>query len=358
MAEICQSPVWDTALSITALADAGLPPDHPALLNGADWLLTKQSSRLGDWAVQRPNLAPGGWSFQYENELYPDLDDTAEVVLALHRVHHPDRARLDQAVRRATTWTLGMQSRNGGWGAFDADGTSAFLDRLALTDITDISDPPTADVTAHVVEMLAALELHSDPRTRRGIHWLMDQQEEHGGWFGRWGINHVYGTGCAVPALTAAGVPADHPVISRAVNWLTTVQNTDGGWGEDWRSYSDPRHIGRGPSTPSQTAWALLALLAAKEHDSHTVHTGIHWLLNTQQNDGTWHEPGATGAAMRGHYALRYELYPLVFPLTALGRYLHHHHNHKPQPTPQTPHTLITEPPPPSPLTNHPHPDH
>ncbi|MFF8642586.1 squalene--hopene cyclase [Streptomyces sp. NPDC015345] len=325
MAEICQSPVWDTALSMIALADAGLPADHPALLDGADWLLAKQSSRLGDWAVQRPGLAPGGWSFQYENELYPDLDDTAEVVLALRRVRHPDRARVDEAVRRATHWTLGMQCRNGGWGAFDADGTSAFLDRLALTDITDISDPPTADITAHVVEMLAALELQADRRTRRGVRWLMDQQEEHGGWFGRWGINHVYGTGCAVPALTAAGVAADHPVVSGAVDWLTTVQNADGGWGEDWRSYADPQYVGRGPSTPSQTAWALLALLAAGERDSETVHAGVRWLLETQRDDGTWHEPGATGAAMRSHYALRYELYPLVFPLTALGRYVHHH---------------------------------
>lgn len=319
------SPVWDTCLSLTALLDAGLDADHPALVGAADWLLTRQAERPGDWAVRRPRLAPGGWAFQFHNRSYPDNDDTAEAVLALRRVAHPDRARVDAAVGRATRWILGMQSRNGGWGAFDADNTSTLPGRLPFFDFGEYCvDPPTADVTAHAVEMLAALGMRHHPRTRRAVRWLLDQQEESGAWYGRWGVNHVYGTGCVVPALVAAGIPAHHSSVRRAVAWLTSVRNPDGGWGEEWESYADPERAGRGPSLPSQTAWALLALLAAGERDSAAVRDGVRWLTERQTDQGTWEEPQFTGTLVPRAVACRYDYYRHVFPLSALGRYVHH----------------------------------
>ncbi|MEU5052561.1 squalene--hopene cyclase [Streptomyces sp. NPDC021096] len=323
MIEACQSPVWDTCLATVALADAGVRPDHPALVKAADWMLDEQILRSGDWAVRRPELPPGGWAFEFHNDNYPDIDDTAEVVLALKRVRHPDPGRVEEAVRRAARWTAGMQSGNGAWGAFDADNTSPFPNRLPFCDFGEVVDPPSADVTAHVVEMLAVLGKQHHPRTRRGIEWLLAEQEECGAWFGRWGVNYVYGTGCVVPALVAAGLPPAHPAIRRAVAWLRGVQNGDGGWGEDLRSYRDREWIGRGASTASQTAWALLALLAAGEHDSEAVERGVHWLADTQREDGSWDEPQFTGTGFPWDFSINYHLYRQVFPLTALGRYVH-----------------------------------
>ncbi|MFH8348788.1 squalene--hopene cyclase [Streptomyces sp. NPDC018045] len=319
------SPVWDTCLSTTALLDAGLAAGHPALVAAADWLLTRQADSPGDWAVRRPHLAPGGWAFEFHNRNYPDLDDTAEVVLALCRVDHPDRERLDDAVRRAVRWSLGMQGRDGGWGAFDADNTSALPSKLPFFDFGEYcADPPTSDVTAHVVEMLAAVGMARDPGTRRAVRWLLGQQEDHGAWFGRWGVNHIYGTGCVLPALVAAGTPLDHPAVRRAVTWLTSVQNEDGGWGEDWESYADPALHGRGPSVPSQTAWALLALLAAGERDSVAVRSAVRWLTERQTDDGTWEERHFTGTLVPRAVAVHYGSYRHVFPLMALGRYARH----------------------------------
>jgi squalene-hopene/tetraprenyl-beta-curcumene cyclase len=322
MIEACQSPVWDTCLATIALADAGLPADHPALVKAADWMLGEQITRPGDWSVQRPQLAPGGWAFEFHNDNYPDIDDTAEVVLALRRVAHPDQARVDSAVDRAVRWNVGMQSRNGAWGAFDADNTSPFPNRLPFCDFGEVIDPPSADVTAHVVEMMAALGLEKDSHTRRGIDWLLAEQEDNGAWFGRWGVNYIYGTGSAVPALTAAGLPASHPAIRRAVEWLKSVQNADGGWGEDLRSYSEQEWIGRGHSTASQTAWALLALLSAGERDQDAVARGVRWLTETQLEDGSWDEPYFTGTGFPRDFSINYHLYRMVFPLTALGRYV------------------------------------
>ncbi|MGW0580237.1 squalene--hopene cyclase, partial [Streptomyces sp. NPDC002920] len=241
MIEACQSPVWDTCLATIALADAGLPADHPQLVKAADWMLGEQVVRPGDWSVRRPQLPPGGWSFEFHNDNYPDIDDTAEVVLALRRVAHPDPQRMEKAIARGVRWNLGMQSRNGAWGAFDVDNTSKFPNRMPFCDFGEVIDPPSADVTAHVVEMLAVEGLSHDPRTRRGIGWLLAEQEPDGSWFGRWGVNYVYGTGSVVPALTAAGLPVQHPAIRRAAAWLERAQNDDGGWGEDLRS------TGRGP---------------------------------------------------------------------------------------------------------------
>ncbi|MFC5719380.1 squalene--hopene cyclase [Streptomyces gamaensis] len=323
MIEACQSPVWDTCLATVALADAGLPADHPALVKAADWMLDEQITRTGDWAVRRPGLTPGGWAFEFHNDNYPDIDDTAEVVLALQRVRHPEPARLNAAVERAVRWNLGMQSRNGAWAAFDADNTSPFPNKLPFCDFGEVIDPPSADVTAHVVEMAAAAGRAHDPRVRRGVQWLLAEQESNGGWFGRWGVNYVYGTGSVVPALVATGIPASHPAIRRAVAWLESVQNEDGGWGEDLRSYKDDQWIGRGNSTASQTAWALMALLSAGERHSKAVERGVAYLVDTQREDGSWDEPYFTGTGFPWDFSINYHLYRQVFPVTALGRYVH-----------------------------------
>ncbi|MFM9371236.1 squalene--hopene cyclase [Streptomyces sp. Da 82-17] len=323
MIEACQSPVWDTCLATIALADAGVPADDPRLVKAADWMLAEQITRPGDWSVRRPELAPGGWAFEFHNDNYPDIDDTAEVALALRRVRHPEPARVDAAIRRGVEWNLGMQSKDGAWGAFDVDNTSAFPNRLPFCDFGEVIDPPSADVTAHVVEMLAYEGKAGDPRTRRGIAWLLAEQEASGAWFGRWGVNYLYGTGSVVPALVAAGLPASHPAIRRAVRWLESVQNEDGGWGEDLRSYVDPEWVASGESTASQTAWALLALLAADERGSKAVERGVAWLAGTQNADGSWDEPYFTGTGFPWDFSINYHLYRQVFPLTALGRYVH-----------------------------------
>jgi squalene-hopene/tetraprenyl-beta-curcumene cyclase len=320
--EACQSPVWDTALAVVALADAGLPPDHPALVSAAEWLLAEEIRVRGDWAVRRPGLEPGGWAFEFANDNYPDIDDTAEVVLALRRVVHPEPARVDAAVGRAVRWVLGMQSRGGGWGAFDADNARALCRELPFCDFGEVIDDPSADVTAHVLEMLAGEGLADDPAAREGRAWLLAEQEPGGSWFGRWGVNHVYGTGAAVPALVGAGIPPDDPRVRHAVQWLFAHQNEDGSWGEDPRSYDDPAWVGRGDGTASQTAWALLALCAAGEAGSPAAARGVAWLAATQREDGGWEEPQYTGTGFPSDYYINYHLYRLVFPVTALGRWL------------------------------------
>jgi squalene-hopene/tetraprenyl-beta-curcumene cyclase len=324
MVEACQSPVWDTCLSTIALADAGLPRDHPALVRAADWMLGEQVLRPGDWSVRRRQLPPGGWSFEFDNDNYPDADDTAEVVLALRRVRHPDPDRVGAAVRRGVHWGLGMQSRGGGWGAFDVDNTSVLPGKLPFCDFGEVIDPPSADVTAHMVEMLCREGRREDTRVRRAVAWLLAEQEADGGWFGRWGVNYLYGTGSVVPALTAAGLSLGHPAIRRAVRWLERVQNEDGGWGEDLRSYlPGGEWVGRGTSTASQTAWALMALLAAGERESEAVARGVGWLAGTQREDGSWDEPQFTGTGFPWDFSINYHLYRVVFPVTALGRYLY-----------------------------------
>ena len=324
--EACQSPVWDTALAVAALLDGGVEPDDPDVLRATDWLLDEQitdrDGRPADWQVRRPDLVGGGWAFEFANDTYPDIDDTAEIVLALRRVRHPSTpARLAAALDRAVTWSTGMQSRDGGWGAFDADNTRHLVERLPFCDFGAVIDPPSADVTAHIVEMLAAEGRAGEDPCRRGVAWLVRAQEEDGSWFGRWGANHVYGTGAVVPALVAAGMPRGDQRIRRAVRWLEEHQNDDGGWGEDLRSYREPGWIGRGESTPSQTAWALLALLAAGE-ESGAVQDGIGHLVGTQRPDGGWDEYRYTGTGFPGDFYIAYHLYRLVFPVWALGRYL------------------------------------
>ena len=333
--EACQSPVWDTALAIVALADAGIPGDDPAMVRAAQWLLGEEVTATGDWALARRGLAPGGWAFEFANVNYPDVDDTAEVVLALRRVAsalstHANggpvgaelRPRIDAAIGRAVRWAQGMQSSGGGWGAFDADNTCALVRELPFLDFGEVIDEPSADVTAHALEMLAALDMLDTPTARRGVSWLIAEQEPNGSWFGRWGVNHIYGTGAAVPALIAAGLAPGETCIRRAVDWLERHQNEDGGWGEDPRSYDDPAWIGRGQSTASQTAWALLALHAAGHTATPAVQRGVDWLVGTQCADGTWEEPQYTGTGFPSDYYINYHLYRLVFPIAALGRCL------------------------------------
>ncbi|GAA1296947.1 squalene-hopene cyclase [Planotetraspora silvatica] len=320
--EACQSPVWDTALAMNALLDAGLPGDHPAVARGADWLLAEEVKGPGDWAVRRPSLAPGGWAFEFDNDGYPDIDDTAEVILALRRVPHQNTR---PAVDRGMRWMTGMASRDGGFAAFDADNTRELCKRLPFCDFGAVIDPPTADVTAHVVEALAAEGQARSAVARRAVLWLLKAQEPDGSWFGRWGANHVYGTGAVLPALIAAGVRRDAACVRRAVAWLERHQNGDGGWGEDLRSYDDPAWIGRGTSTPSQTAWALIGLLAADRpagDPDGAVERGVRWLVEQQRPDGTWDEDFFTGTGFPGDFYINYHLYRLVFPISALGRYL------------------------------------
>jgi squalene-hopene/tetraprenyl-beta-curcumene cyclase len=317
--EACQSPVWDTALAVLALSDADVPGEHPALLRAADWLLAEQVDAGGDWAVRRPDLEPGGWSFEFENDNYPDVDDTAVVALALLRVDHAETGRVRAALGRASRWLEGMQSADGGWGAFDADNCRSLARELPFCDFGEVIDPPSADVTAHAVEMLAALGRGAERPARRGVEWLLAAQEPDGSWFGRWGVNHVYGTGAAIPALRAAGIAGSDERIRAAVAWLERHQNDDGGWGEDARSYREAAWIGRGPSTASQTAWALLALDAAGER-SEALRRGVGWLVDSQRPDGSWDEPHHTGTGFPGHFYINYHLYRLVFPIMALAR--------------------------------------
>ena len=319
--EACQSPVWDACLAVIGLLDSGMAADHPAVVRSVQWMLAEEIRVTGDWAVKRPNLEPAGWAFEFANDLYPDIDDTAEVVLALRRIPEDIVPGTTAAIDRGVAWNIGMQSRDGGWGAFDADNTRRLIEKLPFCDFGAVIDPPSADVTAHVVEMLAERGLAGSPSGRRGVAWLLAAQEADGSWFGRWGANYVYGTGAAVPALLAAGEPIDSPVIRRAVAWLERHQNADGGWGEDLRSYTDRAWVGRGASTASQTAWALLALIAA-EPASEAAARGVQWLLDTQRDDGGWNEDLYTGTGFPGDFYINYGLYRLVFPLSALGRYL------------------------------------
>ncbi len=312
--EACQSPVWDTALAVLALRAAGVPADDPRLQAAGDWLLREEVTVRGDWAVRRPGLAPGGWAFEFDNDLYPDVDDAAVVVLALRELGIGD-----DAVRRGLDWLVGMRSRSGGWGAFDVDNEALWLYKLPICDFGKVTDEPTADVTAHALEALGNGQGY-DAALEAGLDWLLAEQERDGSWFGRWGVNHVYGTGAAVPALEACGLPPDHPAIRRALAWLDSVQQPSGAFGEDIRSYADAAWRGRGAPTPSQTAWALLAYVSGGAAPGLSTRQAAEYLLRVQRPDGDWDEQHYTGTGFPLDFMIRYHLYRLTFPLLALGR--------------------------------------
>jgi squalene-hopene/tetraprenyl-beta-curcumene cyclase len=313
--EACQSPVWDTGLVVLALRACGVPADHPQLVRAGEYLLSQEITVKGDWSIRVPDLAPGGWAFEYENDLYPDTDDAAVISLALRQLDLGD-----DAVKRGLDWLVGMQSGNGGWGAFDVDNEAMWLYKIPFCDFGKVTDEPSADVTAHALETLGQEDGYDDA-VAQGLRYLLAEQEADGSWFGRWGVNHLYGTGAALPALEACGVPSDHPAVRRAVAWLDSVQQESGGFGEDIRSYADPAWRGRASfAAPSQTAWALLAYVAAGKAEDENARRAADYLCGSQRSDGDWDEEHFTGTGFPLDFMIRYHLYRISFPLLALGR--------------------------------------
>ncbi|MBV9103290.1 MAG: squalene--hopene cyclase, partial [Candidatus Eremiobacteraeota bacterium] len=316
--QACMSPVWDTAWAMRALRAAGLERDHPALRRATQWILDEQipADERGDWRLRCHNVPNGGWAFEFDNDMYPDVDDTTIVVLAL--LEASDAALVRDAVERARRWTVAMRSSNGGWAAFDRDNTRELVYRIPFADFGALIDPPTEDVTAHVVEMLAALGCDErDADVASGLRFLRRTQRADGAWYGRWGVNYIYGTWCAISALAAVKSGAD--MIGRGVSWLVSVQNDDGGWGETCHSYVDPSFGGVGRSTPSQTAWAVNALQLAGGGHLAATERGLAFLREQQRPDGTWDEPEYTGTGFPRDFYINYHLYRHVFPLLALG---------------------------------------
>ncbi len=317
----CVSPVWDTAIAMVALEEAGLPPDHPSLVEAARWLLAHQISGPGDWMLKTPGVTPGGWAFEFRNDFYPDVDDTAFVLMALQRVDYPDKSRMDAAVRRALTWILAMQNSDGGWGAFDHNNDRHFLCQIPFADHNAMIDPSTADVTARVVECLGRYGWSAaHPVIERAVKFLLKDQTDEGPWFGRWGVNYVYGTSGVLRALETVALTA-RDYCQRAVGWLRAVQNPDGGFGESIASYYDPALKGKGVSTASQTAWGLIGLLAATDAADPAITRAVNHLVDQQQGDGSWAEKEFTGTGFPCVFYLKYHLYRNYFPLYALARY-------------------------------------
>jgi squalene-hopene/tetraprenyl-beta-curcumene cyclase len=318
----CVSPVWDTAITTIALADADLPAYHPTLLRSVRWLLDREIRVRGDWVDRGVKVEPSGWPFQFRNEFYPDVDDTAMVLLALQRTSLVDNPEVKAATERGVRWILAMQNRDGGWAAFDRDVTNQVLTKVPFADHNAILDPSCADITMRVVELLGTLGYRADhPAIARALDYVWKTQEPQGCWYGRWGINYIYGTWQVLQGLAAIDFPMDHPNVKRAVEWLESVQQVDGGWGESALSYDDPAWMGRGEPTASQTGWALLGLVAAGRAKSEAVRRGVQFLIDTQAADGTWVEHAFTGTGFPRVFYLKYHLYRVYFPMMALGRY-------------------------------------
>jgi squalene-hopene/tetraprenyl-beta-curcumene cyclase len=317
----CISPVWDTAIAMVALEEAGLDPAHPTLLKAARWLLDKQILGSGDWQVKNRKAAPGGWAFEFSNDWFPDVDDTAFVLMALWRVAEPDADRMRGAIRRGLAWLLSMQNSDGGWGAFDHENNRQFLNHIPFADHNAMLDPSTSDVTARALECLGQMGWSAtDPAIARARAFLHREQTRDGAWYGRWGVNYIYGTSGVLRAFEAAevGMSAES---KRGAEWLRSVQNADGGFGETILSYYDEASKGRGPSTASQTAWALIGLLAAVGPDDPAAERAAAWLVSHQNEDGSWDEHEFTGTGFPCVFYLKYHLYRNSFPLYALARY-------------------------------------
>jgi squalene-hopene/tetraprenyl-beta-curcumene cyclase len=318
----CVSPNWDTALAAKALLDAGLPGDHPALRDATKWLIEHQIFKKGDWSIKRPDLEPGGWAFEFYNDWYPDLDDTAVILMVLAEAAHDNTAAREHAIKLGANWVMGMQSKDGGFAAFDVDNDSEWLNQTPFADLEAATDPTCADLTGRVLEMMGAVGYRADhPVARRAIAWLKRNQESDGSWWGRWGVSYIYGTFSALSGLRAIGVDVGEPWIKRAVGWLRSAQNLDGGWGETCLADKDPALKGKGSSTPSQTAWALIGLLAGEDELSENAMRGVAWLEEQQDDDGRWEDSEFTGTGFPNHLYLRYHMYAHYFPLMALGRF-------------------------------------
>ena len=322
----CLSPVWDTALALNALGEAGVCGNLRDMTAAGRWLLSKEVRRPGDWQKRVPNVEASGWPFQFRNEFYPDIDDTAAVVMALNRVDADEVEGLEQAVSRGINWVLSLQCSNGGWAAFDADVERKILNEIPYADHNAMLDPACADITGRVLEMLGSTQgCLDDPRVdeavRRGVRYLKDTQEDNGSWYGRWGVNYIYGTWQALKGLMTVGINADEDYVRHAVSFLKNHQNEDGGWGESCRSYDDASFAGKGETTASQTAWALMGLIAAGETDSPAAQRGVRYLINHQDADGDWTEKCWTGTGFPRVFYLKYHMYSLYFPLFALGMY-------------------------------------
>ncbi|HYL61684.1 MAG TPA: squalene--hopene cyclase [Candidatus Methylomirabilis sp.] len=317
----CVSPVWDTCIAMVALQEAGLPADHPALVKAADWMLSKQVLGGGDWQVKNRDAEPGGWAFEFRNDFFPDVDDTAFVLMALQRVKYPDPERMEAAVRRGIQWLLSMQNKDGGWGAFDRDNDRALLCNIPFADHNAMIDPSTADVTARVVECLGRFGWPAEHTViQRAVKFLLKDQCGDGSWFGRWGVNYVYGTSGVLRALETVSLTAKE-FCQRGVAWLRAVQKADGSFGESLWSYTDPKTKGQGNSTASQTAWGLIGLLAGAEADDPAIHNAVSYLVHQQNADGSWSESDFTGTGFPGVFYLKYHLYRNSFPLYALARF-------------------------------------
>lgn len=318
----CLSPIWDTSLAVNALVESGLPANHPTLLKAAAWLLQGQILRRGDWQVKRPDLAAGGWPFQFRNDFYPDTDDTAMVLMALKKVRLPDRADIRHVLDKGLTWFLGMQAESGGWGSFDAENNRLILNNIPFADHGALLDPPTEDLAGRGLETLGTFgETSAHPHAASALEFIKRTQSPNGPWYGRWGVNYIYGTWSVLRGLQAIGENMNAPYVRRAVRWLEQHQNPDGGWGETLLSYADPSLAGKGESMPSQTAWALLGLVAAGEARSPATARGIRYLLEAQRPDGSWDDPLWNGTGFPRVFFLKYHLYPVYFPLWALGVY-------------------------------------
>lgn len=318
----CVSPNWDTAWAARALLDSGCPGNHPALRHAGQWLIDHQIFKPGDWSIKRPNLAPGGWAFEFYNDHYPDVDDSAVIVGVLAETAMENMDARQRAVAVGCNWVIGMQSRDGGFSAFDADNDSDWLNSLPYSELGVATDPTCPDLTGRVLEMMAAAGYRADhPVAARAIAWLRRHQSPDGSWWGRWGVNYIYGTFSALCGLRAIGLGPEDPMMGRGAAWLKAKQNPDGGWGESCLSDRDPTWRGKGPSTASQTAWAVMGLLAGDAAPGEALERGVRWLTQRQNAQGGWDEPEFTGTGFPNHFYLRYHMYALYFPLIALGRY-------------------------------------
>jgi len=317
-----KSPVWDTAYALFALGESGVPANDLRMVKAANWILEKQVRNPGDWKVKNRKGQPGGWYFEYNNEFYPDVDDSAMVCLGLSRVEHPNGRYQRESVQRAIDWILSMQCRGGGWASFDKNNDRMVFQHIPFADHNAMLDPPTVDITGRILEMMATYGYASDhPAVKKAMKFLRAEQEPDGSWFGRWGVNYIYGTMLVLRGLEATGVDEHEPYVQQAAEWLRMVQNSDGGWGETCGSYDDANTKGVGPSTPSQTAWAVMGLLAANDTRSDSVARGIAYLLRTQKKDGSWDEPHFTGTGFPRVFYLAYHLYRQYFPMIALTTY-------------------------------------